>query len=162
MILGTERLQTYPLPPDTGYANLNTAAFDANGVLWFTGQSGIYGRLNPGTGQLRCSRRRAGRGPYGIVTTPDGDVYYALLAGSHIARIDTESGEATVLEPPTAGQGVCCVWSDSAEAHLGQRMERRTGGCLRPGRRDVARAGGCPATGHRLTQSLLTNWTKSG
>lgn len=110
---GTERLQTYPLPPDTGYANLNTAAFDANGVLWFTGQSGIYGRLNPGTGQVEVFQAPRGRGPYGIATTPDGDVYYASLAGSHIARIDTESGEATVLEPPTAGQGARRVWSDS-------------------------------------------------
>ena len=29
-----------------------------------------------------------GRGPYGIEATPGGDVYYASLAGSHIARID--------------------------------------------------------------------------
>jgi virginiamycin B lyase len=37
----TEEVDTYPLPADSGYANLNTATFDANGVLWFTGQSGI-------------------------------------------------------------------------------------------------------------------------
>lgn len=110
---GSERVQTYPLPPDTGYANLNTAAFDGNGVLWFTGQSGIYGRLNPGTGVVEVFNAPRGRGPYGIATTPDGDVYYASLAGSHIARIDTASGAATVLEPPTAGQGARRVWSDS-------------------------------------------------
>ena len=45
--------------------------------------------------------------------TPDGDVYYASLAGSHVGRIDTATGEATVLEPPTAGQGTRRVWSDS-------------------------------------------------
>src|SRR3546814_1379226 len=54
-----------------------------------------------------------GRGPYGITVTPDGAVYYASLAGSHIARIDPETGDATVIEPPTAGQGARRVWSDS-------------------------------------------------
>ena len=49
----------------------------------------------------------------GITTTPSGDVYYASLAGSHIARIDVESGEATVIEPPTPKQGARRVWSDS-------------------------------------------------
>ena len=54
-----------------------------------------------------------GRGPYGIATTPGGDVYYASLAGNHIARIDVETGEATVIEPPTRDQGARRVWSDS-------------------------------------------------
>jgi virginiamycin B lyase len=46
--------------------------------------------------------------------TPDGDVYYASLAGSHVARVDPETGAATVLEPPTPGQGTRRVWSDSS------------------------------------------------
>lgn len=103
----------YPLPAQSGYANLNTAAFDGNGVLWFTGQSGIYGRLDPKTGQVAVFDAPGGRGPYGIDATPAGDIYYASLAGSHIARIDTDTGQATVLEPPTAQQGARRVWSDS-------------------------------------------------
>ena len=35
------------------------------------------------------------------------------MAGTHIASIDKERGEAPVLEPPTAGQGARRVWSDS-------------------------------------------------
>lgn len=54
-----------------------------------------------------------GSGPYGIATTPSGDVYYASLAGSYIGRVDTETGEVTVLEPPTPDQGARRVWSDS-------------------------------------------------
>jgi virginiamycin B lyase len=54
-----------------------------------------------------------GRGPYGIATTPAGDVYYASLAGSHIARVDLDTGAATVIEPPTKDQGARRVWSDS-------------------------------------------------
>jgi virginiamycin B lyase len=41
-------------------------------------------------------------------------VYYASLAGSHIARIDSATGRASVIEPPTPGQGSRRVWPDSA------------------------------------------------
>lgn len=109
----TEAVQTYSLPAETGYTNLNTAAFDANGILWFTGQNGIYGRLDPATGDMQVFEAPRGRGPYGITTTPDGMVYYASLAGSYVGRIDPQTGAATVLEPPTAGQGARRVWSDS-------------------------------------------------
>jgi virginiamycin B lyase len=109
----TEEVTAFPLPAGSGYANLNTATFDGRGVLWFTGQSGIYGRLDPADGQVEVFEAPRGRGPYGISTTPAGDVYYASLAGSHIARIDLESGAATVLEPPTPNQGARRVWPDS-------------------------------------------------
>jgi len=107
------RIDTWRLPESTGYANLNTAAFDGKGTLWFTGQNGVYGRLEPRSGALEVFRAPKGRGPYGITATPDGIVYYASLAGSHIARIDGNSGKATVIEPPTADQGARRVWSDS-------------------------------------------------
>ena len=105
----------FPLPADRPNANLNTATFDNNGVLWFTGQNGIYGRLDPSTdsGVVEVFDAPRGRGPYGITTTPNGEVFYASLAGSHIAQINVETGEATVIEPPTAGQGARRVWSDS-------------------------------------------------
>jgi virginiamycin B lyase len=109
----SEEVTVFPLPAEAGYANLNTATFDGNGILWFTGQVGVYGRLDPATGELEVFDAPRGRGPYGITTTPAGEVYYASLAGSHIAHIDLESGEATVLEPPTPGQGARRIWSDS-------------------------------------------------
>jgi virginiamycin B lyase len=109
----TLEVKRYPLPESSGYTNLNTATFDRRGRLWFTGQSGIYGRLDPRTGALRVFRAPGGAGPYGIATTPSGQVWYASLAGSHIARIDVASGKATVLRPPTAGQGARRIWSDS-------------------------------------------------
>ncbi|HEY8489368.1 MAG TPA: lyase [Dehalococcoidia bacterium] len=109
----TEEVRVFPLPADRPRANLNTAAFDGRGVLWFTGQSGVYGRLDPASGRLEVFDAPGGRGPYGITATPDGQVYYASLAGSHIARIDQETGAATVLRPPTPDQGARRVWSDS-------------------------------------------------
>jgi virginiamycin B lyase len=109
----TRAVKAWRLPEDTGYANLNTAIFDKAGIHWFTGQSGYYGRLDPKTGELKVFEAPGGRGPYGIHATPDGTVYYASLAGSHIARIDAASGKASVIEPPTRRQGARRVWSDS-------------------------------------------------
>ena len=109
----TLEVKRFPLPASSAFANLNTATFDRTGVLWFTGQSGIYGRLEPESGALRVFRAPRGTGPYGITTTPKGDVWYASLAGSHIARIDRATGKAAVVRPPTAGQGARRIWSDS-------------------------------------------------
>src|SRR6266511_3935726 len=111
---GPEDPRRSPLPPrSSGYANLNTATFDRRGVLWFTGQSGIYGRVDPRQGRVRVFRAPGGSGPYGIATTPSGTVYYASLAGSHVARIDTRTGKATLLRPPTRDQGARRIWADS-------------------------------------------------
>jgi virginiamycin B lyase len=109
----SEEVSVFPLPADSGYANLNTAAFDGQEVLWFTGQSGVYGRLDPASGEMAVFEAPGGRGPYGIATTPAGEVFYASLAGSYMGRIDLASGQAEVLAPPTPGQGARRVWSDS-------------------------------------------------
>jgi virginiamycin B lyase len=112
----TREVKRWPLPEARGYVNLNTATFDKRGRIWFTGQNGVYGRLDPKSGAMQVWDAPRGRGPYGIATTPDGDVYYASLAGSHIARVDLETGAATVIEPPTKDQGARRVWSDSKGA----------------------------------------------
>lgn len=103
---------TYPL--NGPYAYLNTAAFDGDGILWFTGQAGIYGRLDPESGELTTYPAPRGTGPYGIATTPEGEVVFSSLAGSYIGLIDRASGEVTVVDTPTPGGGARRVWSDSA------------------------------------------------
>ena len=108
----TEKIDRYPLPPGRDSANLNTAAF-RGGVLWFTGQAGVLGRLDPKAGRVEVFDAPRGPGPYGITTTPNGQLFYASLAGSHIGRIDHRTGAAEVLEPPTRDQGARRVWSDS-------------------------------------------------
>ena len=109
----TKVVKVFPLPKGTAYANLNTCVFDRNGILWYTGQSGYYGSVDPRTGAVKVWEAPRGPGTYGITVTPSGDVYYASLAGNHIARIDTATGRATPIDPPTKGQGARRVWSDS-------------------------------------------------
>lgn len=109
----TNEIKRFPLPAGRAGANLNTAAFDKRGILWFTGQSGVYGRLDPASGEMAVYDAPEGKGPYGITATPDGTVWYASLAGSHIARVDPVSAAATVVEPPTGDQGARRIWTDS-------------------------------------------------
>jgi virginiamycin B lyase len=97
----SRQVRRFPLPAGRADANLNTATFDRAGTLWFTGQSGVYGRVDPASGQINVYDAPRGAGPYD-----------ASLAGSHIARIATDTGQATVLEPPTADQGARRVWAD--------------------------------------------------
>jgi virginiamycin B lyase len=105
--------RVFALPEGTPYANLNTCAFDGDGDLWFTGQAGIVGKVSRKGGAVTVKNAPRGRGPYGICTTPSGEVWWCSLAGSFIARIDRRTGDSTIVEPATAGQGARRVWSDS-------------------------------------------------
>ncbi|HRA78599.1 MAG TPA: lyase [Burkholderiaceae bacterium] len=107
-------LRSFPMPQGTPYANLNTCAFDGDGDLWFTGQSGFVGRVSVKTGAVTVKAAPRGRGPYGICATPRGEIWWCSLAGSFIARIDRRSGDSIVVEPPTKEQGARRVWSDSS------------------------------------------------
>jgi virginiamycin B lyase len=109
----TLEVTRYPLPEAGGYANLNTATFGSAGTLWFTGQAGIYGSLDRGSGEMRVYQAPRGYGPYGIHHTPDGEVWYASLAGSYIGHIDTGTGVVQNVDPPTTDAGTRRIWSDA-------------------------------------------------
>ena len=70
-------------------------------------------QLVPATGEIKVWHAPRGSGPYGIATTPSGDVYYASLAGTTSRASTPPSAEASVIEPPTPTQGARRVWSDS-------------------------------------------------
>jgi virginiamycin B lyase len=84
----THAVKLFPLPKERRNANLNTATFDRQGLLWFIGQNGVYGRLDPKTGTMAVFDAPRGTGPYGIASTPDGQVFFASLAGSCLGQID--------------------------------------------------------------------------
>jgi virginiamycin B lyase len=109
----TRAVKLFPLPKAFGYANLNTATFDSRGILWFTGQSGIHGRVDPATGKVDVWHSPRGHGSYGIAATPGGDVWFASLAGDYIGRIDPATGAVTVVDPPKKHSGPRRIWSDS-------------------------------------------------
>jgi virginiamycin B lyase len=109
----SEKLDVWKLPGDSGYTNLNTAAFAGDGTLWFTGQNGIYGKVDPKTHQVSVFKDPEGRGPYGIDATPAGDIWYVSLAGSHLAQLNRADGSVKLIDPPDANAGLRRVWADS-------------------------------------------------
>lgn len=109
----THAIKAWPLPKGRESANLNTAAFDRKGRIWFTGQEGIYGRLDPESGDIQVWDAPRGRGPYGIAATPAGDIWFVSLAGSYLARPDLDTGAVTPIDPTAKGSGTRRVWSDS-------------------------------------------------
>ncbi len=110
----SHEVKRWPLPQGREGANLNTPAIDGTGRVWFTGQGGIYGRLDPATGAMQVWDAPRGRGPYGITSTPSGDIWFVSLAGNYLAKPDLETGAVTPIDPPKKGSGTRRVWSDSA------------------------------------------------
>jgi virginiamycin B lyase len=107
-------IKVFPLPKEFPRANLNTAVVDKAGIVWFTGQNGVYGRVDPKTGKVEAWASPRGRGPYGITVTPAGEVWYCSLAGDYIAQVDRKTGEIkNLVDPPRKGAGPRRIWSDS-------------------------------------------------
>ena len=108
-------LQEYPVARGQGPHDVAPAR---DGGVWYTAQlSGELGWLDPKSGAMAVFDAPRGAGPYGIASCPDGEIYYASLAGNYVGRIVKETGGATVLVPPTAGQGARRAWCDS-KSHI--------------------------------------------
>lgn len=108
------QVKVWKLPEDTGYTNLNTPAFDGDGNVWFTGQTGIYGKVDVAKSEVKVWDAPKGRGPYGITGTPSGDVWFVSLAGSYLGKIDRKTGAVESFTPPGRDKaGQRRVWADS-------------------------------------------------
>ena len=109
---GKAKVELFFVPKKS--ANLNTAVFDKEGVLWFTGQNGVIGRCDSKTKKVEAWDAPRGSGPYGIACTPRGSIWYVSLAGNYLAQIDTKNGKPSIHEPPkTPLAGPRRVWADS-------------------------------------------------
>ena len=107
------KLTVFPLPQEED-ADLNTAVFDHSGALWFTGQNGFYGRLDPKTSKVRLWPAPVGFGPYGIAVTPQGAIWFTNFACNYIAKIDPKTYQITVVKmPQQTATGSRRIWSDS-------------------------------------------------
>ena len=122
----------FPLPSGREAADLNTATFDQSGVLWFTGQSGVYGRLDPKVGRVRVFDAPGGSGP---VRDHDrrGRGLLRLARRQLPRRIDLDTGKATVLRAADARPGCAPRLVGLARSDLGQRVERRQARQVRAG-----------------------------
>jgi virginiamycin B lyase len=109
----SKEVKLFALPKGFENASLNAATFDRSGMLWFTGQKGFYGRVDPAAGKVEVWKAPKGYGPNGITTTPAGEVWYASLAGDYIAHIDTATGAASIVDAPKPGVGPRRIWPDS-------------------------------------------------
>ena len=72
---------------------------------------------------MRVWRAPGGYGPYGITVTPRGDVYYASLAGSHIARIDVAHRRGDTHRAADARPGRAPGLVGLSRPDLGERVE---------------------------------------
>ena len=66
----SEAIDVWKLPEDSGYTNLNTGAFDKDGVHWFTGQTGIYGKVDAQPAACRSGRIPRAAAPTASTTRP--------------------------------------------------------------------------------------------
>lgn len=108
------KMTVFPLPHSVPDINLNTGVFDPAGVLWFTGQNGYYGSVDPKTGKVEVFDAPVGEGPYGITVTPKGVVWFTSFACNYIAWIDPKTHRATAVDVPDPHAGGSRrIWSDS-------------------------------------------------
>jgi virginiamycin B lyase len=128
-------VKLFPLAKEFHGANLNTPTMDHSGIVWFTGQNGVHGRVDPKTGKVDTWKSPR-RGTYGITVTPGNEIWYAALAGDHLGHINRNTGEVEIVEPPRKGFGPRRVWSDSGQA-VGELLERRRRRPLRSGHQAV-------------------------
>ena len=157
----TRAVKLFPLPEGRRNLNPNTASFGRQGVLWFTGQNGIYGRLDAKTGAMAIFDAPRGTGPYGMAATPEGQVFFASLAGNYLGRIDLETGTTTVLERPCRGKAHGASGATAA-ADCGLPVGTAEISSATTARPRHGRIGTSRAMGRSLTPSMSTRSTRSG
>ena len=158
-------LRVFALPEGSSYANLNTAAFDGDGDLWLTGQSGIVGKLAVKSGVVSIKDAPKGRGPYGICATPaarSGGVRLpARSSRASIARRANRSlsnhrrrtrARAASGATAAAASGSASGTRGSCRCTTRRRRRQRKPGAL----------GSCRATSRAATPSMSTSATSSG
>src|SRR5512144_2818988 len=158
---GTREARVFRLPAQRSDVNLNTAAFDRRGKLWFTGQNGVYGRLDPETGEMRVWDAPQGRGPYGITATPTApSTTPPSPATTSPAPMGKPAGPRASSPRPRnrarAGSGPTLRGASGSASGLPARSASTT-----RKRRRGAR-GACRESGRRRLPSMSTRRTVSG
>ena len=158
----TEQVRPLPLPADrAGRQPQHSGLRQARRAVVHRPEPASTARLIPQPARSRSSTRRAAAGPTASLPRPMARSTYASLAGSHIARIDPETGQATPIDPPTAGQGARRVWSTRAAAS-GSASGTPASWASTTRRATPGANGSCRASDRRPTPSSWTTATSSG
>ena len=102
-------------------ARPHDAAPGRPGEIWYTAQrQGALGIVDIDAWSYRQVPLGEGSSPHGVVLgpdgiddTPDGEIWYVSLAGSHLAKVDRADGSIEVIEPPHENAQLRRVWADS-------------------------------------------------
>ncbi|PBX94868.1 Vgb family protein, partial [Pseudomonas aeruginosa] len=111
--IGGERLgsERFPLPAKAAPAGLESAVFDDDGRLWFTGSRGFHGRLDPARRLVEVWPSPQGKAANGICVTPDGEVWYAQ--DDALVHVDPLDGSAERLPAPEGTKALRGIGADS-------------------------------------------------
>ena len=159
--IGGERLgsERFPLPAKAAPAGLESAVFDDDGRLWFTGSRGFHGRLDPARRLVEVWPSPQGKAANGICVTPDGEVWYAQ--DDALVHVDPLDGSAERLPAPEGTKALRGIGADS----IGRLWASDSGGA-RLYRYDPSDASWqswpLPDSQARRTACGSTPWTVSG
>jgi hypothetical protein len=128
-------IRSFPLPAKRAGANLNTATFDQSGALWFTGQAGIYGRVDAGSGAVRVWD--APRGPVPMAPRPPA---WSILCHwrAVTSRIQSRDRRGDGDRAADAATGRSTDLVRFAGRAVDQRVPRRSDCSFRPRQEHVA------------------------
>jgi len=99
--LTTGQVTRYPLSRE-GARGPHTPTLDQDGTLWFTLQSGMVGRLVPGTGDMKIVATPSDNSyPYGIAVNSAGVPWYVDYRGNRLGSVDPETMEIREYKLPS-------------------------------------------------------------
>jgi virginiamycin B lyase len=76
-------------------------AVDANGIVWFVGQTGDYvSAFDPAKQQFRKTELDAGTGPHNLIVGEDRFIWYSGNRAAHIGRLDPKGGSIEKIAMP--------------------------------------------------------------
>jgi virginiamycin B lyase len=112
----TRAVKVFPLPKEFPNANLNTGVFDKSGIHWFTGQGGMYGRLDPKTGKVEAWKApREGVGPRRVWSDSKGILWVSFWHSGEVGRYDPAAKTWKTWALPKSGSGCYSVYVDDQD-----------------------------------------------
>lgn len=95
-----------PLPGNDLAGCVRAAGPDADGYIWYTGNSNAtIGKLDPKTGAI-TEYKTKGRDPHTAIFHPNGKLYFTSQGAAMIGRLDPKTGELTEIDTEPRPYGI--------------------------------------------------------